>query len=197
MEFIFLNPTNNLFNIKPLHDSIINILPINEIKTEIYSNSLSKSIFDAQINKTILEHTKQIVSEYKPESALKILVNSENTQRIKTAYMIKKSLSDYGINSIIEKKDFPEYKIAIQNRNFDICIAAFNSSQKFYYKNLFSNENILSYKNENIHEKWLKINSAIDKNEFDTAIQDFNTALKDSNFIILGFKNKFYISNIS
>ncbi len=197
LEFIFLNPANNLFKIKPLHDAMVNILPLDDIKTTIYSGNLSESIFDSPTDITPLDNTKQIISDYKSQSPLKILVNGENAQRIKAAQLIKKSLNDFGIVATIEKYDFEQYKSAVQNKNFDICIGAFKPSQKFYYKNLFADENILGYKNDNIKEKWLKINSAINKYEFDTAIKNFNAALKNSNLIILGSKINFKIGNFS
>ena len=195
LEFIFLNPTNNLFNIKPLHDSLINILPIEEIRNQIYSDNLSQSIFDIVIDQTNLEHAKQIIDEYKPDYKLKILVDSQNSQRVKAASLIKKTLSDYGIDSIIEKKNFDEYKSAFQNKNFDIFIGGFVPRKKFDYENIFGEENILGYKNQDMTEKWMHVKLAKNKVEFDKAIENLQSSLNDSQIIILGRKNTIFLAN--
>lgn len=197
LEFIFFNPSNNLFNVKQLHNVIINILPINQIKKEIYSNLLSESALDTKIEKISIDQAKEIISEYiKPVSTLKILVNSQNSQRIKAAVLIKKTLATYGINSIIEKKNFEEYKAALKNKNFDIFIGGFAPEKKFNYEKLLGLNNILLYTNKSILENLEQLKLATDNIEFNSTIENLSSSISnDSKIIILGQKKRVVMTN--
>ncbi len=189
LEFIFFNPTNNLFNIKPLHNMILNILPLDKIKTEIYGGMLANSIFKTEIEKVNIEQAKEIISEYVGSANLKILVNAENSQRVKTAELIKKTLADYGINSFVDKKNFDEYKIAIQNKNFDLLIGGFYPEKLFDYEILF---NLLDYHLKNFSQ----LKFALDEQEFNSEIKNLNNQMsQDAKIIILGQKKEILLTN--
>lgn len=189
LEFIFFNPMNNLFNIKPLHNIILNILPLDKIKTEVYSDMLANSIFKTEIEKVNIEQAKEIISEYIGSENLRILVNNENPQRVKTAELIKKTLIDYGINSVVDKKNFDEYKIAIQNKNFDLLIGGFHPEKLFDYETLF---NLLDYRLKN----FLQLKFAFDRQKFDSVIKDLNNQMsQDAKIIILGQKKEILLTN--
>ena len=75
IEFIYFNPNNNLFNIKPLLNSIINILPIDQIKTEIYSNHLAQSILNTKIDFINKDQSEKIIKDnINSSQQIKILV---------------------------------------------------------------------------------------------------------------------------
>jgi len=193
IEFIFLNPATNLFSTKTLRDIIINLIPIQDIKTKIYSNNLGESILETQIN---LNHTTQILEDYKPLDSLRIITNQENMQRRKTADLIQKELNTESIDSIIYKKSFEAYLSSIQNKNYDILIGGFNLADKPDYTKLLGENNLLDYNDENILEILNQIKLAQDFQELNTKLIKLGEQIqKKSYLIILGVKNKLFLLN--
>ena len=197
IEFIYFNPNNNLFNIKPLLNSIINILPIDQIKTEIYSNHLAQSILNTKIDFINKDQSEKIIKDnINSSQQIKILVNQENPQRLKTAALIKKIFDNYNLETIIIKKDFAAYNQDIKNKNFDILISGFAPKQKFNYQNLLGPKNLLSYENNFIQQDLININLATNQKDFLSSLENLNSNLtKDAKIIILGQTKKILLVN--
>ncbi len=64
------------------------------------------------------EQTKKMISELD----LKILVNKENTERVKTAYQITKGLKDIGIKSTVKELVGDELDLALTNKEYDLAL---------------------------------------------------------------------------
>lgn len=59
---------------------------------------------------------------------LKILVNRENGERVKTAHIIRTGLRDIGINAIVYEKEGIELDIALQNKDYDLALIGWELS---------------------------------------------------------------------
>ena len=197
IEFIYFNPNNNLFNIKPLLNSIINILPIDQIKTEIYSNYLAQSLLDTKIKPIDIKQSEKIIKyNISSNQQIKILVNQENPQRIKAATLIKKIFDNYNLETIVIKKDFAAYNKDIKNKSFDILISGFMPKQKFNYQKLLGPKNLLSYENNLIQQDLININSAVNHKDFFSSLENLSSDLsQDSKIIILGQTKKILLVN--
>ncbi len=59
---------------------------------------------------------------------LKILVNRENGERVKTAHIIRTGLRDIGINAVVYEKEGIELDIALQNKDYDLALIGWELS---------------------------------------------------------------------
>jgi peptide/nickel transport system substrate-binding protein len=191
-EFIFLNP--DLANI--FRKVLVNVLPIDDIKQKIYTYNSNDFFIKNNFAKIDQERAKKILSEYKDIHELKIIVNQENLNRIKTANLIQKKLEEYEINSIVEQKNFSDYLKAIKNKNYDILIGGFALPNEPNCEKIFGNDNFFGYNNYNLIEALEKIRSAVDADEFKKAIDNFNKLLNDDfTFVSLGFTKRMFLLN--
>ena len=70
------------------------------------------------------EQTKKMISELD----LKIVVNKENTERVKTAYQITKGLKDIGIKSTVKELSGDELDLALTNKEYDLALIGWELS---------------------------------------------------------------------
>lgn len=70
------------------------------------------------------EQTKKMISELD----LKIVVNKENTERVKTAYQITKGLKDIGIKSTVKELSGDELDLALTKKEYDLALIGWELS---------------------------------------------------------------------
>ena len=83
-------------------------------------------------NKTSKENVKSedenSIKDKISELNLKIIVNKENSERLKSAYLISSDLQTIGINSTINELSKEEMNTAIANKDYDIALVGWELS---------------------------------------------------------------------
>ncbi|WP_317366500.1 ABC transporter substrate-binding protein [uncultured Tyzzerella sp.] len=136
-EYLGFNFDKQIFKNIDIRKAIAYIIPKDEIIKNIYLDNGVKSL--APINSTTFLAYKDIETyEYSVPKAIEalgkanitkdmanfsILVNVENKERVESAELIQKRLSQIGINVNIVKKPFEEYKKDLEQGNFDMFLA--------------------------------------------------------------------------
>ncbi|MGL5755142.1 MAG: ABC transporter substrate-binding protein [Paraclostridium sp.] len=87
-------------------------------KTE--ENKEDKTAKEAEKNNNIKEEIKRL--------NLKILVNKENTERVKSAYTIKDNLNEIGIKSTVTELEGNELSTALDSKDYDLALVGWEMS---------------------------------------------------------------------
>ena len=136
-EYLGFNFDKDIFKNIELRKSIAYAIPKDEIIKNIYLNNGQKAI--APINpKSFLAYSEIEGYDYNIQKSVEalgkanltkemtnfnILVNEENKERVETAELIQKRLNQVGLNVTVVKKSFEEYKMDLENGNFDMFLA--------------------------------------------------------------------------
>nr|WP_317359201.1 ABC transporter substrate-binding protein [uncultured Tyzzerella sp.] len=136
-EYLGFNFDKDIFKNIELRKAIAYSIPKDEILKNIYLGNGVKTLtpinpksflaykeldnFDYNVAKSIEALGKANLT--KEMTNFKLLVNQENKERIETAELIQKRLSQIGFNITIVKKPFEEYKKDLETGNFDMFLA--------------------------------------------------------------------------
>ena len=136
-EYLGFNFEKDIFKNIELRKAIAYAIPKDEIIKNIYLNNGQKTItpinpksflayseiesYDYSIQKSIEALGKANLT--KEMTNFNILVNEENNERVETAELIQKRLSQIGLNTTVVKKTFEEYKKDLESGNFDMFLA--------------------------------------------------------------------------
>lgn len=144
-EFLGFNFEKDIFKNLELRKAIAYVIPKDEIIQNIYLDNGIESLtpinpysylgashvienYNYDLEKAISYISKANISM---ETAnFTILVNKENKERIETAEIIAKRLKQIGINIDIVKKSFEEYKVDLEEDNFDIFLGGIDFGLK-------------------------------------------------------------------
>lgn len=136
-EYLGFNFDKQVFKNIELRKAIAYSIPKEEIIKNIYLSNGEKALapinpqsflafseiesYDYNIQKSIEALGKaNLTTEM---TSFNILVNEENKERIETAELIQKRLSQIGLNVTVVKKPFEQYKEDLETGNFDMFLA--------------------------------------------------------------------------
>ncbi|MCT4606666.1 MAG: peptide ABC transporter substrate-binding protein [Marinisporobacter sp.] len=91
------------------------------------------------------------------ELRLKMLINKENLQRVKTAQIISKELKEIGIHIIIDQVDWKEYERRISKGQFDIALGGWQLLDQpdlrfAFHSSFIGSTNFIRYNNPNMDQ---------------------------------------------
>ncbi|MCL1936580.1 MAG: ABC transporter substrate-binding protein [Defluviitaleaceae bacterium] len=134
-----------------------------------------------------------IVSNVSIPLSLRILVNEENASRVAISERLKQNLENLGINVILMNLSFEDYKVQIQNRNFDLLFAGTSIGNNF--SDLFSSSgvnNFMNYSSARLDEYLQEINNAFTIEEYSYLLKNIQTYINEQ-LPIVGIT---FISNV-
>ena len=103
--------------------------PLNPDWTEVINANLNDDIYDQQAAKTHFYNGRLYMSAenklqwYGEDITLNIVVNRENSLRVKVANEIADQLQNYGFGTVVTQLPWEDYQKAIQDGSYDIYIA--------------------------------------------------------------------------
>ncbi|QEK12325.1 peptide ABC transporter substrate-binding protein [Crassaminicella thermophila] len=142
------------------------------------------------------DNDKWLENESGKELRLRLLVNNDNPQRVKTAKFIASQLSEIGIDVVINKVDWEEYKKKILANKFDLVLGGWKLSNAFnlrfaLHSEYIGNTNFIGYKNPNmdklLDEVLVTKNISVKKEKYK---QIQNLFVNDLPYFGLYFKNR-------
>ncbi|MEJ8552923.1 ABC transporter substrate-binding protein [Tepidibacter sp. Z1-5] len=162
--------------------------PLNK-KSKYYNKELKAVKYDADKAKKYL---KNINLE---EAQFRVVVNQENLERLKEAYLIKTSLSDVGIDVEVVELSGEDLTNAINNKDYDLALLGWTlpivPDPRFNFNNSFTN-----YNDDNVN---ILIQKLISSNSESEKIQNYNELEKyvsnNVPFISLLVKDKNLVLN--
>ena len=161
-HYIVLNLKYNILKNKKIRQAISYAINKDDIINNVYNKKYMKSEFPLDFgsylyNKNLekIEYNKSKAEEILKECNikninLKLLVKSNNEDRIKVANIIKQQLEDIGIKVTIIEKSEKQYKEDLKNKNFDLCLAENTYSFSPSLNSYFEDNNLSGYKNNEI-----------------------------------------------
>ena len=117
-----------------------------------------------------------------------LLVNLENKERLETAELIKKRLSQIGLNVTIIKKNFDEYKKDLETGNFDMFLAGIDFGLVPNYQSFLTSsgtgEGGINYQN-------------FKDAKMDTLVSNMYTAKSEQNFLNASYEmQKYFVQTL-
>lgn len=190
-DLIGFNFNNTTLNDKNIRKAIAHAVPKNEIVQSIYLGhaieaetpinpqswaSEPKTVnygFDLDLSKELIE-TAGFLKDANGDLSksvegnistlnFRILVNTENQERIKIATILKDNLESIGMKLEIISVPYEEYKEKIKQRDFDLCVAGYNMAVipdltfLLHSSNIENGSNIFAYNNEEMNAKITKV----------------------------------------
>lgn len=192
VDFIYFNTSNGVFKDKEMRKAVAYAIDDNEILEKAYLNDavLTDSIYypnflgveDAAKSYIFdLDKTSLLLSKkgYKDEDSnglledkngkvidVKILVNSNNANRIAAAKFISSDLKTAGFNVTIESLPWEEYQNAIKSKNFDILITGYVIEETFDLRTFFNGKAPWGYMNQSLHEQVRNLDRLYEADEY-------------------------------
>lgn len=194
--FAYAIPKQDIVNNVYLSSGIKGISPINPQSylytplTETYSNSTIDALNALSMSNAT-------------STSFSLLVNSENVQRLETANLIQKSLEQIGIEITIISKPFEQYKLDLENGDFELFLGGIDFDILPNFNSFLSSSGLgeygINYQNySNAHMDMLISNmySATSEENFMSACADFQIYFSEELPVIgIMFKNKFLITD--
>jgi peptide/nickel transport system substrate-binding protein len=97
---------------------------------------------------------------------VKILVNSNNANRIAAAKFISSDLKTAGFNVTVESLPWEEYQNAIKSKNFDILITGYVIEETFDLRTFFNGKAPWGYMNQSLHEQVRNLDRLYEADEY-------------------------------
>lgn len=160
-------------------------IPVNP-KNDFYDESIKPYEYDVQKAR---EYMQGIQME---SMQLSLLVNSENDQRVKAAYIIKNSLAGVGLEVEVVEKPWEEYAADLRAGNYDMVIAGWKmplAGAMRYSLHSQGAGNILGYASEKVDGIIGEIEYTKDKAQLEKKYSQLQSAVNDDiPYIPLVFK---------
>ena len=176
-------------------------LPLHPMASEAEASSNASAYSLANTNELLFmegfvkdEKTGVLRDKNSKEFTFKILVNSENQSRIKTANLISRQLFAAGINAVVKEADFDEYKALIKRGEFDAYIGGTRLFNLYDFEFLLSNGGVLNnygYHSEQMEAVLKAISSAPSDEARVSALLNFEEVfLREQPVCGIAFKNE-------
>ena len=162
-DYIAVNCKKNMLKNRGVRKAIIYGINKNEIIEKVYNNNYVKSEFPLDFgcylykkieeNNYNKEKAKRISKENKLKNVnLNILINKNNDDKIKLAYLIKEQLNAFGIEIHVVEKNEKEYEKDLENSNFDLAIISNTYTFSPSLNSYFEEGNLNNYDNFKIRK---------------------------------------------
>jgi peptide/nickel transport system substrate-binding protein len=167
-DFIGFNFNNEILAKPEVREAVASAVSIPDMITDIYLEHASRAytpvnpdswLFEPEVAQygfdlSLAENLFKSAG-YNNAAALRILVNSENDERVKIAGILSENLGKIGVGTTVESLQYDEYVNKLNGKDFDIFIGGFNLSAapdlSFAFGSANGAENMFSYKDETMN----------------------------------------------
>ncbi|MGO0984065.1 ABC transporter substrate-binding protein [Clostridioides difficile] len=136
---------------------------------------------------------KEEVKKSLSEMNLKIIVNRDNSERIKTANIINENLKAIGINSTVNQLSDKDMENALNSKNYDLALVGWKLSIIPDASSIIASS---GYTDDKLNGYMSALTSSMSEIETKKAYKDVQTYIKDNaTFISLAVRNNYIVSN--
>ncbi|HBF6774369.1 TPA: ABC transporter substrate-binding protein [Clostridioides difficile] len=136
---------------------------------------------------------KEEVKKSLSEMNLKIIVNRDNSERIKTANIINENLKAIGINSTVNQLSDKDMENALNSKNYDLALVGWKLSIIPDASSIIASS---GYTDDKLNGYMSALTSSTSEIETKKAYKDVQTYIKDNAiFISLAVRNNYIVSN--
>ncbi|MDV9591972.1 ABC transporter substrate-binding protein [Clostridioides difficile] len=136
---------------------------------------------------------KEEVKKSLSEINLKIIVNRDNSERIKTANIINENLKAIGINSTVNQLSDKDMENALNSKNYDLALVGWKLSIIPDASSIIASS---GYTDDKLNGYMSALTSSTSEIETKKAYKDVQTYIKDNaTFISLAIRNNYIVSN--
>jgi len=141
---------DELINSAYLGSAVKTLSPVNP-DSWLYDTELTDYSFDLVLAEELLRQNGSTSEDGSEKLYLRLLVNKENSERVKIAENLAKNLNNIGMEITLEAVNFDEYTERLKNKDFDMFVGGFNLSVfpdlsfAFHSSSIDSGSNFFSY----------------------------------------------------
>ncbi|MGN1318398.1 MAG: ABC transporter substrate-binding protein [Lachnospirales bacterium] len=194
-EFIGFNTRKSIFQTATLRQAMACIVPAESIIKGVYINNVTPSItpvnpdsvntdltgVDTYKNDLSTANTLILASGLtKNDFSFKILVNSENSMRVKSAGILSEAFNEFGFSTSVEQVSFEDYKAKLQSGDFDMYMGAVELMANMNVAQLVGTNgsvNFTGYSNSQVDDAINKVNSSVDFESYKKSLNELNKVL--------------------
>lgn len=159
-----------------------------KIKTE--EESIDNNITDTKNNK---EDKQKEINDKISKLNLKIIVNKDNPERIKSAYIISDNLKDIGIKNTIIELSSKEMDNALNEKNYDLALVGWELSLVPDATNILEN---IGYKDDKLNNYINSLKNATTKSQIGDIYKSIQKYVNENAlFMSLVIRDEYIVSN--
>ncbi|EGT2202117.1 ABC transporter substrate-binding protein [Clostridioides difficile] len=193
VEYANVNPVNQNDNKiknqkKPAKKNLKKLTPEEEAKAKkAEEDSIKKEAEEKQ------NREKEEVKKKLSEMNLKIIVNRDNSERIKTANIINENLKAIGINSTVNQLSDKDMENALNSKDYDLALVGWKLSSIPDASSIIASS---GYTDDKLNGYMSALTSSTSEIETKKAYKDVQTYIKDNaTFISLAVRNNYIVSS--
>ncbi len=138
-------------------------------------------------------YTQDEINNIVANTNLKIIVNKNNSERIKSAYIISEGLKSIGIKSQIQELDTNEMNVAFSNKEYDLAMIGWELSS---VPDVSSIINGIGYNDEKLQLMMEKLINSTTQSEITNTYKEIQEYVNNNVlFISLAVKNDYIVMN--
>nr|UWI51175.1 ABC transporter substrate-binding protein [Clostridioides difficile] len=136
---------------------------------------------------------KEEVKKRLSEMNLKIIVNKDNSERLKTSHIISENLKAIGINNTINQLSDKEMESALNSKNYDLALVGWKLSSVPDVSSIIASS---GYTDDRLNGYMSALTSSTSEIETKKAYKDVQKYVGDNaTFISLAIRNNYIVSN--
>ncbi|VIF65176.1 solute-binding lipoprotein [Clostridioides difficile] len=193
VEYANVNPVNQNDNKiknqkKPAKKNLKKLTPEEEAKAKkAEEDSIKKEAEEKQ------NREKEEVKKKLSEMNLKIIVNRDNSERIKTANIINENLKAIGINSTVNQLSDKDMENVLNSKDYDLALVGWKLSSIPDASSIIASS---GYTDDKLNGYMSALTSSTSEIETKKAYKDVQTYIKDNaTFISLAVRNNYIVSS--
>lgn len=161
-----------------------------DLKIKAKEESIDNNIIDTKNNK---EDKQKEINDKISKLNLKIIVNKDNPERIKSAYIISDNLKDIGIKNTIIELSSKEIDNALNEKNYDLALVGWELSLVPDATNILEN---IGYKDEKLNNYVNSLKNATTKSQIADIYKSIQKYVNENAlFMSLVIRNEYIVSN--
>lgn len=161
-----------------------------DLKIKAKEESIDNNIIDTKNNK---EDKQKEINDKISKLNLKIIVNKDNTERIKSAYIISDNLKDIGIKNTIIELSSKEMDNALNEKNYDLALVGWELSLVPDATNILEN---IGYKDDKLNNYINSLKNATTKSQIGDIYKSIQKYVNENAlFMSLVIRDEYIVSN--
>ncbi len=183
----YLNKVNPIADkqIQNLGDATGNVYINNNQQENNQANSSIKTDKSSTDKETIKDKTSKL--------NLKIIVNKNNTERVKSANIIGENLKAIGIKSTVEELEDKDLQDAINSKNYDLALVGWELSSVPDTRNIIENS---GYSDEKLSNYMNSLSNATTQSQVEDIYKSMQKYINDNViFISLAIRDHYIVTN--
>ena len=161
-----------------------------ELKIKTKEDSIDNNIINTQNNK---KDKQKEINDKISKLNLRIIVNKDNPERMKSAYIISDNLKDIGIKNTIIELSSKEMDNALNEKNYDLALVGWELSLVPDATNIIEN---IGYKDEKLNNYVNSLKNATTKSQIADIYKSIQKYVNENAlFMSLVIRNEYIVSN--